>query len=142
MKYSLVKKYKYKLAEDYKTYVDLPVNAYNDYISLDEGVLIVKKGYLWDGSSIPLKRFIPVWVYDFDKYCKEASVTHDGLSQLMREGLLPKQYKEYIDGLYRDMCIGGGLSKRNADRRYEWLRKFGDPYIEKEENPRNKIFET
>ncbi len=142
MKYSKTKGYKYKLEKDEKAYVELFTNCHNDYISLDEGVLIIKHGYAWDGSSIPLKRFIPSWLYNFDKYCKTASLVHDALSQLMREGLLPKQGKEYIDGLYEEMAIDGGLSVRNADRRYRWLRKFGDSYIELETHPRNEIFEV
>ena len=142
MKYSRTKGYKFKLEEDFKAYVEILTNCHNDYISLNEGVLIIKYAYAWDGSSIPLKRFVPRWVYDFDKYCKIASLVHDSLCQLMREGVLPKQSKEYIDGLYRDMAIEGGLSKRNADRRYRWLRKFGDAYIEKEEHPRDEIFEV
>ena len=139
MKYRRVKGYKYKLEADYKVSVPVNVNCHNDYISLDRGVLIIKFSYAWDGSSIPLKKYFS-WVYDFDKHCKTASLVHDSLCQLMRENLLDKKFKELIDGIYRDMCIEGGLSKRNADRRYKYLRRYGDPYI-RNIDKRGKVFE-
>ena len=138
MKYSKTKGYKFKLEADEKVLVDIPANCHNDYISLDQGVLIIKFSYAWDGSTIPLKKWFS-WLYDFDKYCKMASLVHDSLCQLMREDLLDKKHKELIDSIYRDMCIKGGLSKRNADRRYKCLRKYGDPYI-RNIDKRNEIF--
>ncbi len=140
MKYSKTKGYKYKLEEDQKTLVNIPEESWNDYISLDQGILIIKKGYAWDGSSIPLKKYIG-WLWNFDKYCRIASLVHDALCQLMRERLLSKDYKEYTDKLYRKMCIGGGMRIKTAERRYRYLRKHGDTYIEKEEHPRDEIFE-
>ena len=142
MKYSLVKKYKFKLEDDYAIDISIDFDCHNSFVSLDKQRLILRHSYLWDGSSIPLKRFVPKKVYDFDKYCKEASLVHDGLCQLMREGLLPKRYKKEVDNLYRYMAIQGGLSKRNANRRYKYMRKYGDRYIEKKEHPRNEIFDT
>ena len=160
MKYSLVRKYKYKLEVDYAITISIDYDCHNSYISLDKQKLIIKWAYLWDGSSIPHKKWVPKWIYDFDKYCKDASLAHDALCQLMREDLLPKSFKEMADGIYRDEIIKYVEEKvltklkpkkarrllkrvkRMANRRYRWLRKFGDGGIEKERYPRNTVFET
>ncbi len=141
MEYSLVRKYKYKLEADYAITISIDHDCHNSYISLDKQKLLLKKGYVWDGSSVPLKRFIPKWLFDSDKYCKTASLVHDSLCQLMREELLPKARKEQADKIYRNMCLDGGMGKRQANLRFWALRKFGDGGIEKEKYPRNMIFE-
>ncbi len=141
MKYSLVRKYKYKLEADYAITISIDHDCHNSYISLDKQELLLKKGYTWDGSSVPLKRFIPKWLFDSDRYCKTASLVHDGLCQLMREGLLPKSRKEQADKIYKNMCMDGGMGKKQARLRFWALRKFGDGGIEKEKYPRNTIFE-
>ena len=142
MKYRVLRNYKYCLVEDEQRHVEIFENAHNDYISLNHGSLIIKVGFAWDGSSVPLKRFIPQWVYDFDKYCKIASLVHDSLCQLIREELLSKSHKRYIDGLYRDMCIEGGMSKRQANLRYRILRMAPDAGISIRKYPRGKIMEV
>ena len=150
MKYSETKGYKYILREDFR--IKIPgladVQCHNDFISLDHGNLIIKDGYAWDGSSIPLKKYIR-WIgltltlgiidVDADKFCKTASLVHDAFCQLMREGLLDKKHKAYVDKFYMYMCMAGGMGKRQARLRYKCLRKFGDPGIEKRKNPRGKI---
>lgn len=147
MKYSKVKAYKYKLEENElrKT----PLGGYefdNRYMSmLDDGTLLIKQGYAWDGSSIPYKgliRVLSLWQYDGDRYCKKASLIHDALCQAMREKLLSALHKFDADLLYYQMCIEGGMSKKQAVMRYKALRKFGDIGIQPEKNPRNKIFEV
>lgn len=142
MRYSLVRKYKYKLEADYTVGISIDHDCHSDYISLDKHNLILKKGYVWDGSSIPMKRFTPKWLFDSDRFCKTASLVHDSLCQLMREELLPKQCKEQADIIYKGMCIEGGMSIWQAGLRYWCLRKFGDGGIEREKNPRNTIFEV
>ncbi len=139
MKYSKAKKYKYILRADEKTLVDIPAEAWNDFISLDYGVLIIKKNYSWDGSTVPLKKWYS-WIWDSDRYCKTASLIHDSLCQLIREGLLSKDYRLYADQLYKKMCIAGGMSKWQAGLRYWALRK-----LDKLKKPKYKppeIFET
>ncbi len=147
MKYSLTKHYKYKLeVTEMRETLIWGFEFNTKYMAmLDNGQLFVKKGYAWDGSSIPFKktlRFFSFGFYDADRYCKTASLIHDALCQAIREGLIPKHRKQVIDFLYRTMCIEGGLSERRAILRYNALRRFGDVGIEPEKNPRNKIFET
>jgi len=145
MKYSKVKAYKYKLEETEANIVMLPNCEGNGYVRITEEYLMIQKGYLWDGSSIPGKKWLQrlsLGFYDPDKYCKDASLKHDALCQLMREGLLDRKHKEHIDRMYRNDCVLGGMSNRQADNRYKKLRKYGDPYILPEKNPRNKIYDT
>lgn len=142
MKYRFTKGYNLLLEEDEQT--EIPgisdEQCHNDYISLDHGILILKKGYAWDGSTVPLKKLYK-WIWDSDKYCKKASLIHDSFCQLMREGLLDKKYKRYVDGFYKYMCMLGGMGKRQANLRYWFLRKSGDWGIRKRKNPRGKVYE-
>ncbi len=147
MKYSHTKHYKYKLEETEKRQTVITSYDFDNryFAMLNDGQFFVKKGYAWDGSSIPLKklwRFFSLGLYNPDKYCKVASLLHDALCQAMRVKLLPKTCKPVADWLYRTMCIEGGMSKRQAKMRYKALRKFGDAGITPEKNPRNRIYET
>ncbi len=140
MKYIELKGYDYKLAAPEIVQVGIFDTISHEYLLLCDGMLTLKKDYAWDGSSIPLKKLYK-WLRDVDKYCKIASLVHDGLCQLMREELLPRTHKQYADDLYRRMCIEYGMKKWEADLRYWALRKFGDPFIQKEENPRDRVLE-
>lgn len=149
MKYSYTTRYKFKLEEDFTIYVGIHgVEIDNRYFCLTaDGQLTAKASYCWDGSSIPKSIVISAKIlslgrYDKDRYCKEASLTHDVLCQAMREGKLPVSYKLEIDVFYRNLCIIGGLPKWRAEKRFQALRKFGDSGIKPEEHPRNEIFDT
>ncbi len=145
IKYSHVKKWLFKLEADYEVAVDFDVDCDTGYISLDKQTLKIKKNYCWDGSSIPFKkilRFASLGIYNADRYCKEASLVHDAFCQLIREGLMSMSFKYKVDMYYRNMCILGGLSVKRADFRFEKLRKYGDKFVERDNRPRNKIYET
>lgn len=123
------RKYLYELAEAETFKVALPAAIINSacsvhgYISLINGVLIAQKSYQWDGSSVPLKKWYR-WIWDSDKYCKIASLFHDACCQLMRYGALPTYYKGYVDNHYRELCIKGGMGKRQASLRFWVLDNF------------------
>ncbi len=147
MQYSKVKAYKYKLEQTELRKTDIIGYSFSTrYFAMrGDGSLFVKYSYAWDGSSIPYKKVLRVlsfWLYDPDRYCKTASLIHDAICQAIREGLLPAKYKLQIDLLYKDMCIEGGMSIQQANRRYLALRKYGDGGIEPEKEPRNKIYDT
>ena len=145
MKYSLTKHYKYKLEEMETCCTGIRGDGFeNKYMYMHkDGSLWIRKGYAWDGSSIPHKKLIRVlslWRYDGDRYCKIASLVHDALCQAMREGNIPKCEKIEADAIYWNLCLAGGLPRWRANKRFDALRKFGDCGIEPEKNPRNKIF--
>ena len=149
MKYTECENYKYKVAFVERVLVSLPDIDPNHiikrYIRLKDGILSNYRGYCWDGSSVPFKKFVKFITFgfvDFDRYCKIASLHHDALCQLIQLGLLHKKYKRYIDWLYRNECILGGMGKKEADIRYRFLRRFGDKYIKSSKHPKGKILEV
>lgn len=128
MEYQKIGHYKYRLAKDYRINTGIMPSAHNDYISLDKGILIVKKHYAWDGSS-----------WSFDKNSIVASLVHDALYQLMRERLLNKKHRQAADLLYRDICIACGLWKIHANFRYKMLRMFGKGAVKTKRRPNKSL---
>lgn len=110
--------YKYQLYED-ETFITglYGLNIKSQYIELfANGVIIVRKGYAWDGASGP--------TYD-SKNSMRASLIHDAGYQLMREGLLGLEYKEFFDGLFYLTLIRDGMSRLRAWIWYNGVRDFG-----------------
>lgn len=147
MKYSMATHYKFKLEKNYSCWIGIfGYEFHNRYMSLaPEGNFVQKYGYMWDGSSIPYKkllRILSLGFYDPDKYCKIASLVHDGICQAIREGRIDAKEKPQADLLYYSMIIEGGMSKKQAKRRYKAIRKFGDRGIKPEDKPRNTIFDS
>ena len=129
MKYRRLKGYKYQLAEAY--YHDLPgyfygISEQTDYIILVNNRLMVKEGYAWDGPSGP--------TFDTKTFMR-ASLVHDALYQLMREGWLSRSYRGHADRLLRDICLEDGMSRVRAGYVYRAVRWFAGgsvkPRIEK-----------
>jgi len=137
------KHYKYLLKKDFEIECpELPLFeiSFNNYVSLNNGILKISKGYAWDGSSIPLKKWFK-WIYDCDKHCKIASLIHDALCQLIREQSLSMKYKSQVDAIYRKWCILGGMNKRIANFRYKGLRRFGNPFVQpKPDSDKGKVY--
>jgi hypothetical protein len=139
------KHYKFLLDEDFiMTIPELKLNAplISKFVQLIDGQLTLFLAYAWDGSSVPGKKWYR-WAWDADKFCKIASLIHDGLCQLIREELLPMRYKEQVDEIYRVLCIRGGMGEKEANIRYECLRKFGDSFVKPKPNTdKGKVIEV
>jgi hypothetical protein len=90
------------------------------------GIIIVKKGYAYDGPSGPT----------FDSRCSmRAALGHDVVYQAMREGLLDWRYKRAIDDNFYEWLIVDGMWRWRAARWYDAVSKFGgaekdNPYKE------------
>ena len=116
------KGYKYQLVEPYDSSINIkpeqPITT--DYIELsEEGRLIIKKGYAWDGPSGPT-----VDTLNFMK----GSLVHDALYQLMREKHLDKEeYRQSADRLLQKICEADGMSRLRAWWVYLGVRWAGDP---------------
>jgi hypothetical protein len=130
MEYIFYKKgYKYQLAEEYST--EIPIKPDNDieseYIVLsNEGNIIIKKGYAWDGPSGP--------TIDTLNFMR-GSLVHDALYQLMREEMLDNnKYRESADKLLQQMCKADGMNSIRAWWVYQGVRFGGNPAA----NPANK----
>ena len=133
MKYRELNGYNYDTAEDEHLDIEIYEDAHNDYIWLKEGHLIIMKHYAWDGASGPAKD---------DKTNMTASLVHDALYQLMREKLIERTHRKYIDQLFRDICLKNGMSKFRAWYYYTAVRLFSKNSSFARKHPRGKIIEV
>ena len=109
--------WKYQLLEDW--YADIRVKGFNINNNMFHlyrtGRLIVLRGYAWDGPSGP--------TIDTKTFMR-ASVVHDVLYQLLREGKLPPSYRKLAD---QELIRYAKLDGMNLVRRfyaYWTLRAF------------------
>jgi hypothetical protein len=113
--------YKYQLVEEYQVKVSvIPIdNIKTDYIELDtEGMLIIKKGYAWDGPSGP--------TWDTPNFMR-GSLVHDALYQLLRNEFLEQKWRYEADEELRRICREDGMSKIRAWWVYKAVRLGGGP---------------
>ena len=116
--------YKYQLYHDYehqlpKEFPNVSREIETDYFYLsDSGLLIVKKGYAWDGPSGP--------TIDTKNFMR-GSLIHDALYQLIRLGYLDKNiYRILADRLLYDICRHDGMSWIRAQVVYHSVRVGGN----------------
>jgi len=86
------------------------------FFSIINSVLTVMPGYAWDGASGPALDTPNTMV---------PSLVHDVFYQMIREGLLSKDYRKAIDGLFRQMCRDRGMNWFRAWYFYLAVQKFG-----------------
>lgn len=112
--------FKYQLAErcEFEVSLDLyfPDRIVTDYLILQEGNLIIKKGYAWDGPSGP--------TIDTKNFMR-GSLVHDALYQLMRMGFLGETYRKAADKELRRLCLEDGMWSIRAWWVYVSVRWFG-----------------
>jgi hypothetical protein len=119
--------YKYQLKKNYS--VDIPLmpelEIVSQFIGLSEaGFLSIKSGYAWDGPSGP--------TFDTQNFMR-ASLVHDALYQLMREGhLSDTTYRIEADRLLQKHCKEDGMSSFRAWWVYQGVRFGGGPSADPE----------
>ena len=115
--------YKYQLQADYSIKVDITgYDIGNTFCHLGEnGELTIHAGYAWDGPSGPT-----VDTKDFMR----GSLIHDALYQLMREGLLPHEWREKADQVLYTICREDGMNWWRAQMVFSAVRLFGDSYAD------------
>lgn len=122
--------YKYQLMNDYVIQTDLKLHRDEDldWLKLSSsGVLIIKKGYAWDGPSGPT-----IDTRDFMR----GSLVHDALYQLIREDVLTEDDRKYADKLLKDICLEDGMNPIRAWIVYQGVRLFGKgPATQPEKSP-------
>lgn len=109
--------YKYQLYEDEEFRTGIyGFNIKTNFIELfANGVLIGRRGYAWDGASGPTLD---------TKNSMRASLLHDMGYQLMREGRLPLEWKEYFDGAFYLQLKQDGMSTIRAWIWYKGVCNF------------------
>jgi hypothetical protein len=90
-----------------------------DYLAFEpEGILTIAKGYAWDGPSGP--------AVDTPSFMR-ASLVHDALYQLIRDGQLGMSYRDEADRALYDLCIEDGMFRPRAWLAHQAVRMFGKP---------------
>jgi hypothetical protein len=100
--------YKYQLNRTYVGKVDIFPKEQIDtnYINLSfNGLLIIDKGYAWDGPSGP--------TIDTKNFMR-GSLVHDALYQLLRMKLLPQDNRQVADNELHRICLEDGMSRLRA----------------------------
>lgn len=108
--------YKYQLAEDFKTVIDIhpPNPILTDFILLEpDGALFIRSGYPWDGPSGP--------TIDTKSFMR-GSLVHDCIYQLIRQGYLPAETRKQADIELRRICREDGMCKIRAWYVYQGVR--------------------
>ncbi len=121
MRFRRLHPYKYQLLAEYRRELERRFESEpggNTYVRLGtDGVLVIAPHYAWDGPSGP--------VPDTHRNL-EASLVHDALYQLMREGYLDAAlHRDWSDRLFAEMCRDRGVWRPVARLYYWGLRWFG-----------------
>ena len=114
--------YKYRSSSDeyFQTGI-LGVYATTDFITMyDDGRMLVKKWFLWNGASGP--------TIDTDN-TKRASKGHDALYTLIALGVLNRGYRRRADRLLRKWLLEDGMAHPRAQLWYEGVRAFGGLHL-------------
>lgn len=122
------KGYKYQLHKTYSCKVSIYPSSdiKTKYIDLtNDGVLIIREGYAWDGPSGP--------TIDTKTFMR-GSLIHDAIYQLIRESRLCVNYKRQADIELKRACLEDGMSKLRAKYVYWSLKNFAGFAC----NPKNK----
>lgn len=123
------KGYKYQLHEEYQirigSFSDKDCVSFAGWVENDvetaylkltkEGMLIVKKGYAWDGASGPTVD---------SRSSMRGSLVHDALYQLIRLKLIDKRYRYEADMLFKKIVIEDGMWEWRASAWFKAVRNF------------------
>lgn len=111
-------RYKFTLVEDYAIDTGIvPREAVNTpFLQLDSsGRLSIRRCYSWDGATGALNT----------RNIIRASLVHDALYQLMREGYLAPDHRLAADRLMHRICVAAGMNGPYAWIVYICVRLFG-----------------
>lgn len=111
--------FEYQLREDFfiQTGIRPEVPARFLFVELNtEGMLLIKRGWAWDGASGPTLDTRSSMV---------AAMVHDALYGLMKRELLAKKYKAEADKLFYNLLIEDGMWKWRAGVWYEAVKDLG-----------------
>lgn len=109
------KGYKWYLRERVDRFVSIPGTHKGVYLELENGILTILRGYVWDGGSGPS--------IDTATFMS-ASLVHDALYQLMREGVIDRKYRKKADQIMKQIARECGMSWIRAQWIY-WAVRVG-----------------
>ena len=127
IEYRRLRAYKYQLSRTYSLPLPLELPfaykgevAHGRYVKIDwrRKALQLSRGYAWDGPSGP--------AIDTDTFMR-GSLVHDGLYQLIREGVLSPAARPYADEVMRLVCVADGMNRFRAWYAFWFVRVLGGP---------------
>lgn len=95
----------------------------------EDGTLIVRKYFSWDGASGPTIN---------DDTNRRASLAHDALYYLMRQGLLPLSWRKEADRTLKRLMLEDGSWAFRAKYYFWSVTKFAEPAAKN----RRKIYKS
>lgn len=116
--YRSIHRYKYQLVKPYPHNVEIEGHDIDTpYLGLNnEGILLMKKGYAWDGPSGP--------TIDTLNFMR-GSLVHDALYQLIRMEKISYDLKDRADRILQEICRKDGMSSFRAWYVYHAVKMFG-----------------
>jgi len=110
--------FKYQLNEEFT--LTTPIRPakpiYTSFIDLnEEGWLVIRAGYAWDGASGP--------TIDTDN-SMVASLVHDSLYQLIRMEMLDRTWRTTADTVLYELCVSAGMYQWRAKLWYRSVSSF------------------
>jgi hypothetical protein len=119
------KGYRYWVAEDFELDIGARIRPAvaggNSFVELSAaGVLITRRGYAWDGASGPAIN---------TENWRTASLVHDGLYQLIREGVLTMDQRKDADDLMRDILVGKQMWTPRVVWSHLAVRQLGETFM-------------
>lgn len=111
--------YKYQLAEAYRSEIRLILSntITTEFINLHAGLLLVKRGYAWDGPS-------GLTIDTADSM--RGFLERDALYQLMRMELLHPSYRIFADRRLKEVCLEDGMPSFRAEYIYQFVQALGE----------------
>ena len=113
--------YRFQVWEDYAIQTQMPGDVVSDFYRLQSGLLIIRKGYAWDGASGPV-----TIQTDTNKI---ASLVHDVFFQMLRNKELPHDPCFHIANQeLRRLCLEDGMWRLRANYFYRAVESFGNAH--------------
>lgn len=115
--------YKYQLADEYRDRIGIIPDKVIDteFIRLDtDGQLTIRRAYAWDGASGPTLE------WPGRKKTKRATLKHDAIYQLIRQGHLSPMCRDPADQMLEQDLIEDGMWKWWAARWYNGVSLGGE----------------
>ncbi len=126
--------YKYQLVNDYSLRVSVrpEENIATEFIELTvEGMLLIRRGYAWDGPSGPT-----IDTKDFMR----GSLVHDALYQLMRnEKISRHEWRDEADMELKRICLEDGMFRIRAWWVHRGVRVGAGPAASPEEKKKEHV---
>ena len=135
IRFRSLRRYKYQLRRAYT--VDTPIRlpssvaTHGGFVCMTaDGGLTMAAGYAWDGPSGP--------TVDTPSFMR-GSLVHDGLYQLIREGLIGMEHRKAADQLLREHCRQDGMGRLRAAYVYRAVRWFGAKHAKPRPVPDDQV---